>query len=86
MALSAAQSGDESLLRSIFAYSLWADQQVSALHLRSATDIEFFMRLFDEPSLVAAANKYLPPELLSQKRQLLSGADAPFPLFDRSTS
>lgn len=86
MALIAAQSGDESLLRSIFAYSLWADQQSNAPHLRSAADIEFFMRLFDDPLLVVAATRYLPPELVSRKQQLLLGADVPLSLFEENNS
>ena len=86
LAVEASKSGDEPLLRSTFAYSLWADEQVNAPHLRSAADIEFFMRLFDDPLLIAAATKYLPPELVFQKPQLLLGADAPFSLFEENNS
>jgi hypothetical protein len=76
MALEAVRSGDEPLLRSIFDYSLWADRQASAGHLRSAADILFFMRLFEDTALLAAAAKYFPPELLAEKRDLLPSSSA----------
>ena len=70
MAQRAAKADDSALLDRIFHYALWADEQTNAGHLRSAADIEFFMRLFDNPILASAAAKRMPPQLLGEKRAM----------------
>jgi hypothetical protein len=64
----AVRDGDEAIVARIFEYARWADAQESAGHLRSAVDILFFMKLFRDPAIESVAAKYLPSELLDEKR------------------
>ena len=77
MAQRAAKADDSALLDRIFQYALWADAQKNASHLGSAADIEFFIRLFDDPALASAAAQRMPPELLAEKRSMATGTGKP---------
>jgi hypothetical protein len=73
MAQRAANTNDSALLDRIFQYALWADDQKNTGRLRSAADIEFFMRLFNNHALASAAASRMPPELLAEKRTMAAG-------------
>ncbi len=64
---------DEALIARVFEYALWADAQQDAGHLRSAVDILFFMKLFHDPAIEDAAARYLPTDLLNEKRAMAAG-------------
>jgi hypothetical protein len=69
----AVREGDQDLAARVFDYAVWADAQKNAGHLRSAVDILFFIKLFRDPAMEALAEKYLPPELLKEKRVMAAG-------------
>jgi hypothetical protein len=73
LAESAGVGGDERLAGRVFEYALWADAQVGAEDLRSAIDIDFFIRLFRYPTLAKVAERHMPPDLLEEKRAMASG-------------
>jgi len=71
----AIHESNEDLIRRVFEYAIWADDQKDAGHLRSALDILFFTKLFRDPMSAAAADRFLPPELLNEKRDMATGND-----------